>query len=81
MNEAKDEKLDIVKHESVPEHVLLSEEEREDVIKKYGDPRFFPKISVKDPAVRQLGVEPGDLIKVSRLGARVPHYRVVVGEI
>ena len=71
--------FDVTKHVLVPKHEIVSEEEKQELIRKYGDLKYFPKISVKDPVIRRLGAKPGDVVKIMRPGARVPHYRVVTG--
>lgn len=77
MNKSEDVRFDLMKHELVPKHVLLSEEKKKDVVERYGPLELLPKISADDPAIQQLGAKPGDLIKIMRSDAKVPHYRVV----
>jgi len=51
----------------VPKHILLSEEEAIQVLKTYNiDKRMLPKIKMSDPAVREIGAKPGDIIKIIR---------------
>ena len=70
-------------HELVPKHVVLSEEEKEKVMKKYGINKLnqFPKILKSDPVVRTLKAKPGDLIKIIRKSSTAKesiYYRVVI---
>ena len=76
-------KLNVFNHELVPKHILLSEEEKKNVIKKYGIKKLsqFPRILKSDPAVKLLGAKVGDLIKIIRKSNTAKesiYYRVVV---
>ena len=47
--------VDITKHELVPKHVLLNEQEKESLLKKYGIVlRQLPRISSNDPVIKIL---------------------------
>jgi len=70
--------FDLMSHVLVPRHEIVPSDEREELIRKYGPLKLFPKILTTDPVVRQLGAKPGDVIKITRPGAKVPAYRVVV---
>ena len=73
-------KFNILEHELVPEHILLSEEEAEKVLSELGIKRDqLPKIRKNDPAIRNLektlkddsgatygAINPGRVIKVVR---------------
>jgi DNA-directed RNA polymerase subunit H len=60
-------KFAVKDHELVPEHVLLSPEEAEEVLKVYkAEAPQLPKISVNDPAAKEIGAKVGDIIKVIR---------------
>jgi DNA-directed RNA polymerase subunit H len=79
--------LDIRSHILVPEHILLSEEERDSVLEKFQIMiDNLPKILITDPAICNIGTEenplkPGDVVKIIRksptAGSAVA-YRVVV---
>ena len=76
-------KIDILKHELVPVHIVLSEEEKKEVMKKYKveNLKQFPRILTSDPVVKALGAKPGDLIKIIRKSGTAGesiYYRVVV---
>ena len=76
-------KINILNHELVPKHVFLSEDEKNNVIKKYGIKKMkqFPKILKSDPAVHILDAKVGDLIKIIRKSQKVKesvYYRVVI---
>ncbi len=60
-------KLKIDKHSLIPKHVKLSEKEKETLLKKYNvTVSQLPKILKSDSAIQNLGVKPGDIIKVIR---------------
>ena len=76
-------KIEVTKHILVPKHILLSEQEKEEVIKKYGIKKLnqFPKILKTDPIIKMLGAKDGDLIKIIRnenSGKESIYYRVVI---
>ncbi len=51
----------------VPEHTLLTEEEAAELLKKYNiTPGQLPKIKTSDVVVKQMGVNPGDILKITR---------------
>ena len=76
-------KIDLFNHALVPKHIVLSEKEKEEVIKRYGIKKLnqFPKILKSDPVVRMIGAKTGDLIKIIRKndsGKESIYYRVVI---
>jgi len=79
-----EEGIDIFIHELVPKHRVLSEEEKEEVLKRYNAKLMdLPRILVSDPVVRRLGAKPGDVIEITRkspTAGESKYYRVVVIE-
>lgn len=75
-------KFAVQDHESVPKHVLLSPEESEVVLKRYGiDAPQLPKIHVNDPAAKEIEAKVGDIIKVIRKSPTAKQsifYRLVI---
>jgi len=74
--------IDITKHYLVPKHVILSEEEKKELLEKYKVSLLdLPKIKISDPALKNLNVKPGDVVKIIRnnpwIGEEI-YYRVVV---
>lgn len=69
-------------HELVPEHVLLSAEEGETVLKTYGiEAPQLPKIHVSDPVAKEIGAKVGDIIRVVRRSPTAKQsifYRLVI---
>ncbi len=58
--------FDIFKHKLVSPTEILSEEERERIIKFYhAKPFQFPRIKASDPVSIILGAKPGDILKTS----------------
>jgi len=60
---------------------ILSENEKEELLKKYNVKLSqLPKIFIDDPVVKALGAKIGDIIKIERniLGIKSIYYRVVV---
>lgn len=56
--------FDLFKHKLVSPAELLSEEERQEIIKKsHAEPYQFPRIPYRDPVSILLGAVPGDIIK------------------
>ncbi|MCX6821206.1 MAG: DNA-directed RNA polymerase subunit H [Candidatus Aenigmarchaeota archaeon] len=75
--------INILNHELIPKHILLSQQEKEEVIKHYGIRKInqFPKILKSDPVVQLLEAKPGDLIKIIRKSDTAKesiYYRVVI---
>jgi DNA-directed RNA polymerase subunit H len=79
----------VLNHELVPSHRLLSEKEAAEVLKKYGIGKDqLPKIRRTDPAVRALeesevrkDIEEGSIVKIIRrspISGTSESYRVVV---
>ncbi len=74
--------VDITKHDLVPKHIILNENERNELLKKYGIAlKQLPRISVSDPVIKILNGNPGDIIKIIRksgIAGESIYYRVVV---
>lgn len=75
-------KFDIFEHILVPNHIVLSTEEVERALKELNAARDqLPRIKVSDPALRNLEVKVGDVVKIVResptTGKSIA-YRVVV---
>jgi DNA-directed RNA polymerase subunit H (RpoH/RPB5) len=74
--------FDIFKHELVPMHEILSEEEKRGILERYHvKPYQLPWIKASDPIAIILGAEPGDIIKVrgrSETAGEYISYRYVV---
>ena len=75
-------KIDVLKHELVPEHIILSDKEAKEVLEKYNvSIDQLPKIFDTDPVVRAIGAKPGQIIKIIRrspTAKKSTAYRVVI---
>jgi len=60
--------FNITKNYLVPEHILLTDEEKNDVLKKYKSDtiEIFPIIFKTDPIAKYYRMKPGDLCKIIR---------------
>jgi len=78
----KEDKIDIKQHVLVPEHILLTQEEKDKLLSKYNiNSNQLPRISRKDPALVDFGVKAGDVIKIirnSQTASKSAYYRVVI---
>ncbi len=55
-------------HILVPKHVKLNEKEKKQLLEKYNiSVNELPKINVKDPAIKDLKLEIGDVVKIVRI--------------
>ncbi|WP_456328405.1 DNA-directed RNA polymerase subunit H [Archaeoglobus sp.] len=60
-------KIRLQDHILVPKHELLSEEEKEEVLRLLGvKPEQLPKIRVDDPIAKEIGAKVGDIIRIIR---------------
>ena len=59
--------FDIFQHKLVPKHEILTEEEQKQLLEKY---RVLPyqllQICSSDPAVKAIGAQPGDILRIIR---------------
>lgn len=61
------QKLDVAKHVLVPKHNKVSEKERKELFEKYViELKDLPRIFKADPAIAELDVKEGDIVKIVR---------------
>ena len=61
------QQLEIMKHELVPLHVIISGEEKKKLLEKYKiTPDQLPKILNTDPVSISIGAQPGQIVRVVR---------------
>lgn len=75
--------FNILKHTLVPEHLVMSEAEVENIMNKYNitDKIQFPDISRFDPVARAIGLRPGqvcNIIRPSKTSIKTNYYRICV---
>ena len=71
----------IIEHDFVPKHVKLSEQEKENVKKKYNisTDSQFPEISMFDPVAKAMLLRPGELCEITRyekISFKTTFYRI-----
>jgi len=67
--------INITKHKLVPEHTVLSNAEKQQLLKKYRcKDSQLPKIQVSDPIARFFGVNRGQVMKIKRESETAGHY-------
>jgi DNA-directed RNA polymerase subunit H (RpoH/RPB5) len=75
--------FNILNHSLVPSHTIISEQEVEEVMKKYNivNKTDFPDISRFDPVARVIGLRPGNVCKIirpSKTSITTNYYRICI---
>jgi DNA-directed RNA polymerase subunit H len=74
--------IDLFEHELVPEQTVLSEEERDQLLKDLQiEPSQLPKVRKSDPIIKLLRAKPGDIVRISRRSPTAgssTYYRLVI---
>ena len=61
--------IDILKNNLVPEHRVLSDKEKADVLEKYNISVFqLPVIKLKDPVAKAIEAKENDIVLIKRKG-------------
>lgn len=84
MPKSKKRRVNILEHEWVPKHEILSPEEAAEVLKKLGvKPIQLPWLLTSDPVAKAIGAKPGDIVRIYRksptAGETIAYRYVVVG--
>ena len=74
--------FDLMNHDLVPLHQIISEKEKNDLLKKYKiEPNQLPKIIDTDPVCISIGAKPGQILKIIRKSHTAEEsfsYRLVI---
>lgn len=81
----KKKKIDVLLHELVPHHVLLTKKETQELLDKYKiSVTDLPRMFEKDPVAIAIGAKEGDVVKIVRDSETtvnsVKYYRYVKKE-
>ncbi|HUW67988.1 MAG TPA: DNA-directed RNA polymerase subunit H [Candidatus Nanoarchaeia archaeon] len=72
----------LLNHQLVPEHILLSDNEANQVLKKYDiEKEQLPKIKITDPVIMEINAQVGDIVKIirkSQTAGEAEFYRLVI---
>ena len=75
-------KLNVLEHAMVPDHKIMSEEEVSELLTRYNiTTEQLPKIYHDDPAVKAIGANADDVIRIirtSHTAGRAEAYRLVI---
>jgi DNA-directed RNA polymerase subunit H (RpoH/RPB5) len=76
------ESVEIIKHELVPKHEILSDDGKNDVLSMFKvTDKQLPKILISDPVVEMIGAKPGNVLRITRkspTAGEAVYYRIVV---
>lgn len=76
--------MHVLNHKLVPKHRILTKEEKEELLKRYGVKlKQLPRITMNDPAVLAIDAKPRDIIEITRKSStagETKYYRLVVPE-
>jgi DNA-directed RNA polymerase subunit H len=82
IKEIEKQQFDIMNHELVPLHVIISDDEKKELFEKYNiTPDQLPKILDSDPVAISIEAKPGQIVKIvrkSHTAKEAVAYRLVV---
>lgn len=82
MADTKKEPIQLIEHEFIPKHELVTEEETQHLLQDYSIKKAqLPKIEKSDPAIRHLEAKRGDVVKILRASltaGRAIYFRTVI---
>ena len=83
-SDIKKREFNLFEHVLVPKHEILSSTDVKDLLEKFHiKPYQLPYIRASDPAVKWIGAQPGDILKIAResltAGSSVIYKYVVEG--
>jgi len=63
----KKKRIDVLLHQFVPQHILLTKEESQNLLDQYKiDLNDLPQMFEKDPVAIAIGAKEGDIVKIIR---------------
>jgi DNA-directed RNA polymerase I, II, and III subunit RPABC1 len=65
--------IDITEHILVPKHELLTDDEKDELLKIYPESQL-PKILLTDPVARYYGLKKKDIVKITRVSETAGYY-------
>jgi len=73
--------FNILNHNQVPPHIILSDEKKNEVKKRYNitNDSEFPEIARTDPVAKAIGLGPGELCEITRsspTAVQIKYYRL-----
>lgn len=75
-------KFSLLDHQLIPKHEIMSEDELKSVLKHYAiEKEQLPKIKVVDPVIQEIGVQAGEVVKITRnsqTAGEAFYYRLVI---
>lgn len=81
-NEENKKAIDVFKHQLVPKHEVVPRREAEELLERlHIKPHQLPYLRADDPAAKQIGAKPWDVVRVTRqspTAGEVVVYRYVI---
>jgi DNA-directed RNA polymerase subunit H len=72
----------LLSHQLVAEHILLSDNEANQVLKKYDiEKEQLPKIKITDPVIMEINAQVGQIVKIvrkSQTAGEAEFYRLII---
>ena len=76
--------MDLLQHELVPKHEVLSDEEKKELFAKFRESKNeLPRIFDSDPVAKKIGAKIGDVLRITRQSSTAGtaiYYRIVIAE-